>query len=205
MSSTAVPDRTVSLLTAGDGQPNQPAHPATPMTGGAPGQSPGITVTSQPATVPEPAAGGVPVPVVGGLLVAALVAGAVLGWLIRTASRSTEEDRRPPPATTGQGRDTELLAAALIDLGDRITNPALADRARNAVRSAGWTVVDPQGQPFDPDRHHAVDRQVTGDQRLDRVVAATERPGWIDPAGTVVRYPDVIVYRYEPVAVGGTP
>jgi hypothetical protein len=204
--------------------PQQPGPPVT--TGAAPQQSRLHPSMTEPATTPATATGAmVALPVMGGLLALVLIAGVIAGWVARSATRDVAGPRpgpgapdltttspspsptaspstaSPSPSTSAASVERDraaLLASTLIDLADRITNEVLADRARDAIRSAGWTVVDPRGQPFDPDQHRAVDRLVTGDAALDRAVAATERPGYRDPAGNLVRPPEVIVYRYEP-------
>jgi hypothetical protein len=224
MTATVHADPNPSSGAAEDRTTNQPAAPAdngrtrapvaaAPATA-APASEPVIT---RPAATPvADTAGGVPVPVAGGLLAVALLVGVLAGWLIRAARRDSSAgptapgpaDVRAVPAPDGgdvaaERARSDRLAGALIDLGDRVTNPGLVDRVRAAVESAGWTVVDPRGQRFDPDRHRAVDHEATAQDELDRVVAATERLGYVDPDGTLRRFPEVVVYRFTGPPVPG--
>lgn len=89
------------------------------------------------------------------------------------------------------------LADALIEVRDRIDNPALSERIGTALQSAGWYTVDPTGAPFDPERHRSVDRDSTDDPSLHRTVAITERLGYQDASGNLLRIPEVVVYQHD--------
>jgi len=119
---------------------------------------------------------------------AALAAGAVLGFL---AGRRTTT--RAPDAT-------RPLAEAAIEVRDRLTAASLTARLDAGLAAAGWRLIDPTGSRFDPAAHDAVDRDTTIDPTRNGIVAAAERVGWADPSGAVVRRPEVVVYRY---AAGG--
>jgi molecular chaperone GrpE (heat shock protein) len=91
----------------------------------------------------------------------------------------------------------EALVRAAIDIRDHLTSAALADRLGQALWAAGVGEVRADGEPFDPQRHQAVDHVATAERSLDGTVAATERPGYVD-GGAVVRPPQVVVHRYQP-------
>ncbi len=95
-------------------------------------------------------------------------------------------------------RRTTGLVEALVEVRDRIDNPTLSDRVGAALEAAGWYTVDPVGGAFDPERHRSVDRDRTDDPARHRTVAITERVGYQDAAGHVLRLPEVVVYHHEP-------
>lgn len=137
---------------------------------------------------------GVAAPVVGGLLLAAVVIGVALGYLIRS-SRSPKPADAPASGVLG-GSESELVSA-VIDVRDRVDNKALADRLGAGLASAGWVTLDPVDERFDPALQNAVDREPAPSPDLDGKVAAVERVGYRDRSGTVLRPPDVVVYRYD--------
>lgn len=87
------------------------------------------------------------------------------------------------------------LAEALMGLRDQLPSAALGDEAARALAAVGITEVRPDGQPFDPSRHHAVDQVETDDPARHNTVASTERPGYAD-GDRLVRQPEVVVARH---------
>ncbi|GAA4583366.1 hypothetical protein GCM10023194_20480 [Planotetraspora phitsanulokensis] len=160
----------------------QPSHPGGPAAriGGFPAAAPVGT-----ATPPWTASG-------GGLghLTAALrevAAGGVSDALAQQIDRLLASE---------PGRDALVDACIRFrdQLGER--QPLLADRLLDALGSAGVREIGADGQSFDGRVHEAVDVVPTADPRLQDVVAATERPGYVD-GDRVVRVPRVSVYRLE--------
>ncbi len=116
------------------------------------------------------------------------------------ANRSTGDPaggRAADAAVLEARRRATLLADTLVEVRDRVANRAISDRIGSALDAAGWTTIDPTGEPFDPHVHRAVDREITDDAELDRTVAATERVGYTDDLGAVVRLPEVVVFHHE--------
>lgn len=170
------------------GPTTTPTTAATPTTA--------TTATTAAPLAPSGSVGdeGVAAPVVGGLLLAAVVVGVALGYLIRS-SRSPKPAAGPANAALS-GTESELVSA-VIDVRDRVDNKALADRLGAGLASAGWVTLDPGGERFDPALQNAVDREPAPSPDLDGKVAAVERVGYRDRSGTVLRPPDVVVYRYD--------
>lgn len=92
----------------------------------------------------------------------------------------------------------DRLIQALIDVRDQVGSDAVRSGIAAALAEVGVAEVTvPAGLAFDPVRHKGVDRLSTADPALDRTVAGTERPGYLD-RGAAVRLPEVVVYRLEP-------
>lgn len=89
------------------------------------------------------------------------------------------------------------LAAALVEVRDRVDNPAVTEKIAAALERGGWFAIDPAGARFDPASHRAVDREPTDDPALHGTVASTERLGYQDAAGTVLRNPEVVVHAHD--------
>jgi hypothetical protein len=196
--------------------PQLPAGPVTPALPGQPAPEPGTIST--PVAAAD--AGGLGLPLVGMLLVAALALGVLVGLLARrlTAPGRPQAAGRtagaaPAPAAwaaaeasrageSQQRARADGLAAALVDVRDRLDNAALADRIDAALVRAGWFAIDPIGRPFDPRSQRAVDREPTGDPALHGRVASTERLGYADVGGVVLRTPEVVVHQYDPANAG---
>lgn len=100
------------------------------------------------------------------------------------------------PATPAAER--AALVELCIDLADRLRteNPALHGRLRRGLAAAGVTAVEPDGEAFDRHHHDAVDVEPAPSADRDRIVASTERLGFVD-RGAVVRRPEVVVYAWE--------
>lgn len=208
------------------GKPAQPVNPdqpvpevsATPLVPVEPPGGPTSTIQAD--------SGGTGLALVGLLLVVALALGVVIGLLLRraqaggrpaagspaSAAPGQRLEGTPPAAaadpagaaiTSAPGEVArerargDALAAALVEVRDRVDNPALTDSIAAALERAGWFAIDPVGSRFDPGAQRAVDREPTDDPTLDGTVASTERLGYRDAAGTVLRTPEVVVRSYE--------
>jgi hypothetical protein len=148
------------------------------------------------------------VAVLFGLGAGALAGGALMASRLRNAGAPATPlpapmpvDDRPggvPPADlSGVGADRRRLVLELIEVRDQVGSEALRAHIGTALAEAG--VVEqsvPAGTAFDPQLHKGVDRVVTEDPALDRTVAETERPGYVD-RGAPVRLPEVVVHRLD--------
>lgn len=198
----------------GDRETSLPERDNTPTT---PAESEPTVTTSLPVGQPMPEAtddggdgGGVGLSLVLLLAVVAMAIGALGG---AAASRFAGQRRTPtplpaappptapgaaaaPPAHTVPQPDIGPLVAAVVDVRDKVNSEALDDQLGAGLASVGYVTVDPAGQPFDAGAHLAVDRETTTDPALDGVIALSERVGYRDAAGVLVRQPEVVVYRY---------
>lgn len=105
-----------------------------------------------------------------------------------------EPDRRASREAGVALDQRDILAMTCMDVAERAENDALSDRLKHGLEEAGYEILVPTGGRFDPRVHEAVDHRPTEDPALDRVVAATTRPGYrLD--GQIVRYAKVVVYR----------
>jgi hypothetical protein len=111
------------------------------------------------------------------------------------AERSRTGDRHAAADPAGE---RAALVGLCIDLADRLrsTAPGLRARAHRGLAEVGVVALEPDGHPFDRDRHDAVDREPTTDPARDRTVASTDRTGYAD-RGRVLRRPEVVVYALE--------
>lgn len=89
---------------------------------------------------------------------------------------------------------------ALIDLivyaYDRARSPGVVERLTEGLAAVGVTVQQPDGEPYDPQRHEVGGVQPTDDPARHDTVAETELVGFTD-RGTVIREPIVVVFRHE--------
>jgi hypothetical protein len=117
-----------------------------------------------------------------------------------TPSPATAETPTAPTDVQGTAQqavlDRSALVRAVIDLRDVVQSEAVREQLGEALERVGIAEVRVDGQPFDPHRHHAVDRTGTSDAFQHNVVAVTERPGYRD-RGVELRAPEVVVYRFE--------
>lgn len=97
--------------------------------------------------------------------------------------------------------DAEQLArerARLIDLlvyaWDRARSPGVWERLTVGLAEVGVTVLRPDGEPFDPNRHEVGGVEPTDEDALVDTVAETEVAGFSD-RGRVLREPIVVVRR----------
>ena len=129
-------------------------------------------------------------------------AGAAFGWF---AGRQAPGASSAQPAS-GAGAalvagnadavaQRATLVGAAIAAIDLAQNEGLREQLTRALEQAGVRRIAPDGETFDPARHHAVDRLPTHDPAQHNTVI-TDRPGWVD-GGQVLRIPDVIVYRTD--------
>jgi hypothetical protein len=135
------------------------------------------------------------------LLLGALAVGVALGFVMRSTLGPRRTGEAVPTRSPGGPSDDAGLAAlseAAIHVRDRVGNRVLADRLAEGLRAAGWTPIEPEGDRFDPAHHTWVDREPTDDPALDGTIAAVERSGYRDRSGTLVRQPEVVVYRFVP-------
>ena len=205
------PTPTVPVLTAPGSAPTVPVLTA-------PGSTPPGSSTVEPETTspteptattevptaerPTSAAAGTSAPVVGILLLLALLVGIAVGYALRMfqnpSPRTGPAGPAPPTLIEGTSAADAALIDAAIDVRDRTTNPLLADRLGQALAAAGVMTIDPSGHPFDPTSQRAVDHEPTDRSDLDDSVASVERLGYDDRSGRFGRLPEVVVYRYDP-------
>ncbi len=108
----------------------------------------------------------------------------------------------PPPPDPLPALRTEraTLIRGLADLAAKL--PAEYEwQAANVLDAAGIRRIMPDGDVFDPARHHAVDTVPTPDAQLDDTVARTLRAGWAD--GNQVVLPARVVVYAAPVPERG--
>jgi hypothetical protein len=96
------------------------------------------------------------------------------------------------------------LVASCADLADRLRDhqPALYTVLTRDLAAVGVTMEVADGEPFDARRHNPVGTEPTSDPAADLRVALTVRLGYVDH-GSVVRTPDVIVYKAAADGHGG--
>ena len=112
-------------------------------------------------------------------------------------ARTAELSRRGPADVGVAMVQRDVLAETCMDVADLVENDALAERLKLGLRRAGYEILAPTGGRFDPEVHEAFERRPTDDPALDRVVAATMRPGYrLD--GQTIRYAKVVVYGVGP-------
>lgn len=96
----------------------------------------------------------------------------------------------------GAERDRRRLLEACMELSDRLSNEALRERLLSAMAGVGVEPLAPDGEVFDPERHHAIFRTPAKNSSQHGRVASTERLGFSD-RGEIIRRPEVAVYREE--------
>jgi hypothetical protein len=106
-----------------------------------------------------------------------------------------------PTKASGDGsgaaeRDRRQLLEACMELSDRLSNEALRQRLLAAMAGVGVEPIDPDGEVFDPERHHAIFRTPASNSSQHGRVASTERLGFAD-RGKIIRRPEVAVFREE--------
>jgi hypothetical protein len=111
-------------------------------------------------------------------------------------------DTAPPdPQLSALRTQRTTLIRGLADLAAKL--PAEYEwQAANVLDAAGARRIVPDGDAFDPARHHAVDTEPPPEARLDDTVARTLRPGWAD-GSQVVAPARVVVYALPPQAAKG--
>lgn len=90
----------------------------------------------------------------------------------------------------------EGLVQVCIDVSEQVDSRMLRDELIDALNQAGVFQYDPQGERFDPARHHSVGRMSTDNPDQDGLIAATQKVGWLDN-GARSRFPDVVVWRLD--------
>lgn len=148
------------------------------------------------------------------LLAAALVTalawlgGAMFGrrrarWEPQPATGAAALTPRIPPGTEPvtsrelrqlrrDARQRTTLARSLAELVPSMPD-ALVWQAEKALAEVGVRTVAPDGEPFDPDRHHVVGTEPVPPGGRENTIARTVRPGYADDKDILV-YPKVVVY-----------
>jgi hypothetical protein len=136
----------------------------------------------------------------------ALVIGYAVGRRLRVLGRKEQQrqqatgrpapDLAPATATDWARAERARLVASCADLADRLREhqPALYTMLTRDLAAVGITVELADGELFDAGRYNPVGTEPTSDPAADLRVAATVRLGYADH-GSIVRTPDVIVYR----------
>jgi hypothetical protein len=133
--------------------------------------------------------------------VAALGVGFALGRMPHPLERREsgvpeQEKDQFPPAAPGDADERARLVLSCADLADRLRDrqPALYSVLTRDLVAVGVSVQLADGEPFDAERHNPVGTEPTSDPGADLRVAETVRLGVLDH-GSLIRVPDVIVYR----------
>jgi hypothetical protein len=117
---------------------------------------------------------------------------------VKTGQPPAQEGPGDQPAPDGPGGAAERarLVVTCADLADRLRDrqPALYTTLTRELAAVGVTVRLADGEPFDAEQHNPVGTESTRDPGADLRVAETVRVGVVDH-GSLVRVPDVIVYR----------
>ena len=110
-------------------------------------------------------------------------AGAAIGWFAGRqapgASGATGTGAAvagAPPAGADAAAQRATLVAAAIAAIDLAQNEGLREQLTRALEEAGVVRIAPDGEPFDANLHHAVDRLSTHDPAQHNTVL-TDRPG----------------------------
>lgn len=128
-----------------------------------------------------------PTPLAGGAMIPATAPQVVAPVAVPVTENRAAEDRR-------------VLVATLVELADQMPSDALKEQIHAQLLQVGvQEVVVQRGEPFDPQRHRGIDTFPSPEPGMDQKVAHTERCGYTD-GGTVLRVPEVVVYRDDPSA-----
>jgi hypothetical protein len=139
-----------------------------------------------------------------------LAAGAAADWKRAEAGRPWLRSQGQDHDAERSGGDSDAaaeraqLVASCANLADKLRDrqPALFGELTRGLAAVGVTVDTADGEPFDAQRHNPIGTEPTADPAADLLVAVTVRLGYRDH-GTVVRSPDVIVYRVPGNGHGG--
>jgi molecular chaperone GrpE len=136
-----------------------------------------------------------------------LAAAAAADWARAEQGRPWLNQDHHSERTRGDSESTAeraRLVASCADLADRLRDhqPALYMVLTRDLAAVGVTMEAADGEPFDERRHNPVGTEPTSDPAADLRVAATVRLGYLDH-GSVVRTPDVIVYKAAADGHGG--
>jgi hypothetical protein len=125
---------------------------------------------------------------------------------VRPPARGTSDEQAFEPAPRARARsigDRERLARerrrlieAAIDVSERVSSPALAQRLIVCLEDVGVEPISVDRERFDPRRHRAVARVPTTDTAKHNTVAETQRVGYRD-GDEILRPPEVSVYRAD--------
>jgi molecular chaperone GrpE len=129
-----------------------------------------------------------PVPDLAGL--------AAAEWARAEQGRPWKDQPERPRGDSQATAERARLVASCADLADRLRDqlPSLYAVLTRDLAAVGVTVELANGELFDAGRHNPVGTEPTSDPAADLRVAETVRLGYADH-GSVVRPPDVIVYR----------
>jgi hypothetical protein len=139
-----------------------------------------------------------------------LAAGAAADWKQAEAGRpwlarqDQDQDAERARGDRDAAAERARLVASCASLADKLRDrqPALFGELTRGLEAVGVTVETADGERFDAQRHNPIGTEPTADPAADLLVAATVRVGYRDH-GTVVRSPDVIVYRAAGNGYGG--
>jgi hypothetical protein len=107
-------------------------------------------------------------------------AGCACGAVAHTALRRLQGQYRP--ADDSSNPDWTAAIDNFYNLRALLRSEALKSTLDDALSSAGFTLLDPIGEQFDPTMHRAVDTKSTSDHDKDGMVHETLAPGlyWRD-------------------------
>lgn len=128
-------------------------------------------------------------PVLAGLVAGLLALAGVLVVRQLATRRSPDRDDTAP----GEHRATLILN--LVKLLPQLPD-GLKWQAGNALTAVGVRELTPDGERFDPRRHHVVGTEAPADPARVNTIARTIRPGYADGDHVVV-HPKVVVYSME--------
>lgn len=113
------------------------------------------------------------------------------------AAPTASPPQTPPSPPAPAAANLATLVSSVIATRD-LLDPAsvLSQRLGAALSSGGVQELIPIGQPFDPNRHRAVETASTTDPASADRIAEVQRVGYRDAQNTI-RPPDVVVYRLE--------
>ncbi len=125
-----------------------------------------------------------------------LAAAAAADWARAEQGRPWGDQPERSHGDSQPAAERARLVASCADLADRLRDrqPALYTALTRDLAAVGVAVELADGELFEAVRHNPVGTEPTADPAADLRVATTLRLGYADH-GSVVRAPDVIVYR----------
>lgn len=101
-----------------------------------------------------------------------------------------------PGPEVDQAAERRSLIELIVYAYDRARSSGVTERLTEGLAAVGVSVQQPDGEPYDPQRHEVGGVVPTADPALQDTIAETELVGFTD-RGTVIREPIVVVYRHE--------